>query len=119
MAKIERTDEDRFEVATRYGRVRVNDGGSYRSYFMDVKNVPDDLKLALSLIGIDLSQMSASSNDVIVHADKHGWGVSLYENDAAMAIHTKPEPNTKARNRFEQALDEIFGIPETYWRETK
>lgn len=106
--KITRINEDRFNVNTRFGEVQVNDASAYRSYYFSIK-VPDDLKLALSLIGVDISKLTESPSG---KTDVDGHDVHYAMNGTRIVIHT----SKGKRKRVEVALDEIFGIPESSWR---
>jgi hypothetical protein len=109
--RIERTSEVAFNAASRFGHLRVSDQGGYRTYYVD-KCVPDALKLALSLIGVDIAKPQSESMQPD-EISRQGFGVNLVINDTRLAIHTPPG---LTRTRIEVALDEIFGIPQSDWR---
>jgi hypothetical protein len=109
--RIEKKGDEVFALHGPQGEVVVDDTRGYRSYYID-NPVPDQLALALSLLGVDITHRSFSVTERAARRESAGYYIMLAFNDRKLAIHLK----SGSRTRIEQLFDEVFGIPETHWR---
>lgn len=117
MALIVCTAEQRYTVTGAFGEILVDDRGGHRSYYVPTP-VSEHIKLALSLLGVDISAPQEGSINW-TKAAGIGYGVGYAYNGEMLAIHM---PMTLAsggspRLKLEASLDEVFEIKDpNYWR---